>query len=197
MESLGSIVRLQVQRSSLKVGPLKARWYDPSPLQVVPAVQLSESGVIGIDESGATVLDAHHRDHSAGKFNGDNGISILFTHHYETMRERFGARLTDGIAGENILVATDRPVRQEDVNGGITIRTVEGSDVRLEGLKIAEPCVEFTRYSIQYAPDARSDGQVTQSLDFLRGGMRGFYARYDGAAPVTVRLGDAVFLGAG
>lgn len=197
MEPLGSIIRLQIQRSSLKVGPLKARWYDPSPLQVVPALEVSESGVTGIDESGGAVTDAHHRDHPAGKFNGDNGVSILFTSHYETMRERFGARLTDGIAGENILVATNRPVRQEDVDGGITIRTVEGHVVRLEGLKVAEPCVEFTRFSIQYPPDARSDGRVTESLDFLRGGMRGFYARYAGAAPVTVRLGDAVFLGAG
>jgi hypothetical protein len=112
------------------------------------------------------------------------------------MRARFGDHLTDGIAGESILVETEGPIRQEDVEGGITIRTAEGHDALLEEITVAEPCVEFTRFTIHYPPDSRSDRQVTEALAFLRAGMRGFYARYNGE-PIKVGLGDAVFLGAG
>jgi hypothetical protein len=196
MKQLGTIVRLQIQQASLKVGPSQQRHYDPSPLYCVPAITLSEAGVTGIEGSGAAVPDVHHRDHPAGKFHGDNAISILFTDHYKAMRERFGGHLTDGIAGESILVETEGPIRQEDVDGGITIRTAGGRHALLEEVLVAEPCVEFTRFTIHYPPDSRSDRQVTDALEFLRAGMRGFYARYNGE-PVTVGLGDAVFLGAG
>jgi len=187
---------LQVQQSSLKVGPSQQRHYDPSPLYTVPAITLSEAIVTGIEESGASVPDVHHRDHPSGKNHGDNGISILFTEHYKAMRERFGDHLTDGIAGESILVEIEGPVRQEDVRGGITIRAAQGREALLKEVMVAEPCVEFTRFTIHYPPDSRSDRQVTDALAFLRAGMRGFYARYHGE-PITVGLGDAVFLGAG
>jgi hypothetical protein len=196
MKPLGTILRLQVQQSSLKVGPLQGRSYDPSPLRTVPAITLTDAGVTGIEASGASVPDVHHRDHPAGKHHGDNGVSILFTQHYRVMRERFGAHLTDGIAGESILVETEEPVRPEDVDRGITIRTVGGREALLEEVRVAEPCVEFTRFTIHYPADSRSDPQVTDALEFLREGMRGFYASYHGE-PVTVGLGDSVFLGAG
>lgn len=196
MKRLGTIVRLQVQQSSLKVGPSQQRSYDPSPLLPLPALTLDDGGVTGIEESGASVPDVHHRDHPSGKYHGANGISILFTEHYQIMRERFGDHLSDGIAGESILVETEAAIRQEDVRGGIIIRTAGGRDALLEEVMAAEPCVEFTRFTIHYPPDSRSDRQVTDALAFLRAGMRGFYARYTGE-PVRVGLGDAVFLGAG
>ena len=196
MKRLGTIVRLQVQQASLKPGPLHERYYDPSPLYTVPAITLNDGGVTGIEESGELISDVHHHDHPSGKNNGKNDISILFTDHYRTMRARFGDHLTDGIAGESILVETEGPIRQEDVEGGITIRTAEGRDALLEEVRVAEPCVEFTRFTIHYPPDSRSDRQVTEALDFLRAGMRGFYARYTGE-PIRIELGDAVFLGAG
>ncbi|HEY8686526.1 MAG TPA: hypothetical protein VIO57_13045, partial [Chloroflexota bacterium] len=140
--------------------------------------------------------DVHHRDHPAGKNNGDNDISILFTDHYRAMREHFGEHLTDGIAGESILVETDEAVTPEDVDGGIIIQTAAGDTARLEQIRVAEPCVEFTRFTIHYPPDSRSDRAVTEALAFLRGGRRGFYAHYAGD-PVRVALGDTVFLGAG
>jgi MOSC domain-containing protein YiiM len=194
MKPLGTIVLLQIQQANLKVGPSQQRHYDPSPLYTVPAITLSDGGVTGIEESGDAVPDVHHRDHPAGKNHGANSVSVLFTGHYKAMRRRFGDHLTDGIAGESILVETEGPVRQEDVDGGITIRTSQGHDALLEGVKVSEPCVEFTRFTIHYPPDSRSDRQVTDALEFLRAGMRGFYARYNGE-PITVSLGDAVFLG--
>ena len=41
MELIGTIVRLQIQRSSLKLGERPRRWFDPSPLLEVPALSLS------------------------------------------------------------------------------------------------------------------------------------------------------------
>jgi MOSC domain-containing protein YiiM len=196
MKRLGTVVRLQVQQSSLKVGPVQERSYDPSPIRAVPAVTLDEGGVTGIDESGAAVPDVHHHDHPSGKNRGANDICILFTEHYRTMRDRFGDHLTDGIAGESILVETEESVQPHEVDGGIIIRTAGGGDALLEEIRVAEPCVEFTRFTIHYPPDARSDGLVTEALDFLRAGRRGFYASYNGE-PITVALGDTVFLGAG
>jgi MOSC domain-containing protein YiiM len=195
MRPLGTVVRLQVQESSLKVGPTQGRSYNPSPIRAVPAITLSARGVTGLDETGAAVPDVHHRDHPSGKNRGENDVCILFTDHYRAMRERFGDHLTDGIAGESILVETNESVRPEDVNEGITIRTVGGGDALLEQIRVAEPCVEFTRFTIHYPPDARSDRAVTDALDFLRAGRRGFYAHYSGE-PVKVALGDTVFLGA-
>jgi hypothetical protein len=196
MKRLGTVVRLQVQQSSLKVGPTPGRSYDPSPIRAVPAITLNEGGVTGIDESGAAVPDVHHRDHPAGKNLGANDICILFTDHYRAMREHFGEHLTDGIAGESILVETDEAVTPEDVDGGIIIQTAAGDTARLEQIRVAEPCVEFTRFTIHYPPDSRSDRAVTEALAFLRDGRRGFYAHYAGD-PVRVALGDTVFLGAG
>lgn len=195
MKRLGTIVRLQVQQSDLKIGPVQARTYDPSPIRVVPAITLSEGGVTGIDEGGAAVPDVHHHDHPSGKNRGANDICILFTGHYRAMRERFGDHVADGIAGESILVETEETVRPEDVDRGIIIRTAGGGDALLEEIRVAEPCVEFTRFTIHYPPDSRSDRQVTEALDFLRAGRRGFYASYNGE-PVRVALGDTVFLGA-
>lgn len=175
---------------------MQRRHYDPAPLHAVPALALSAAGVTGVEGSGATVADAHHRDHPAGKFNGDNGISILFTAHYAAMRARFGDHLTDGIAGESILVETGESIEPEEAYTGFTIHTADGRTARLEGLRVAEPCVEFTHFSLCCPPDSRSDRRVTEALDFLRGGRRGFYARFSGE-PVTVRLGDTVSSGAG
>ncbi len=196
MKPLGTVVRLQVQQSNLKIGPTQARTYDPTPIRVVPAITLSEGGVTGIDDRGAPVPDVHHRDHPSGKNLGMNDICILFTAHYRAMRERFGDHVADGIAGESILVETEETVRPEDVARGIVIRTAGGGEALLEEVRVAEPCVEFTRFSIHYPPDSRSDRQVTEALDFLRDGRRGFYASYNGK-PIRVALGDTVFLGAG
>ncbi len=192
MDILGPIVRLQVQQSSLKVGAVGKREYDPSPIVSVSAVQLSDRGVTGIDRFGAPLADVHNLDHPDSKNrDGVNGISVLFTSHYTAMRERFGPHLTDGIAGESILVQTTRPVSEEAVGGGITIRTAAGEDVPLVHVSAAEPCVEFTRFAIHYPADARSDRRVTEALAFLRAGMRGFYAEYLGS-PISIRLGDAI-----
>lgn len=192
MELLGTIVRLQIQRTSLKAGQAPRRHYDPTGIAAVPALTLDAGGATGHDEEGRPVPDIHHRDHPASRYRGENGVSILFTAHYEAMRARFGDHLVDGLAGENILVRRGRMVGADDLAGGLVIVTGEGREIHLRDVAVAEPCVEFTRHALRLPHDAHSDGSVTAALIFLRQGMRGFYLTYAGA-PVRVHAGDRVY----
>lgn len=190
---LGAIVRLQVQLASLKQGQRPARWYDPAPLRALPALILDEGGVVGQGDGAAVLLDVHHRDHPASKNRaGTNDISVGFTSHYAALRARCGDHLGDGIAGENILIATARAFGEEAFPNGLVMATADGQRRRLERVVVAEPCVEFTRFALRYTADTPSDASVTATLDRRRG-LRGYYATYQGA-PARLQLGDRVFL---
>jgi hypothetical protein len=191
---IGTIVRLQIQESSLKVGD-KPRRYDPAPIRTVPAISLSPAGVVGLAENGEPVVDVHHHDHPASKNrDGENGISLGFTPHYVAMRQRFGQHLVDGIAGENVLIATDRQFQEEDLAGGVVIQGTDGRRLELRPVIVAAPCVEFSRYALRFPDGARPDATVTEALRFLDTGMRGFYASYTGE-PGVIEVGARVFLG--
>jgi len=196
MELIGTIVRLQVQRSSLKLGERPRRWYDPSPLLAVPALAVGENGVVGLPEGAAPVVDVHNRDHPESKHRPGNGISVGFTSHYARMRARFGPRAEDGIAGENVLVRTEREFCAGDLPPSLAIEGRDGL-LRLDGTQIMEPCVEFSRYALGRVgrPDGdltQPDAAVTETLVFLRFGMRGYCGTY-AAGPTVVRLGDRLF----
>lgn len=195
MRLIGPIVRLQVQEASLKVGEPRRQRYEPAALRSVPALTLSEAGVRGWTETGEPVDDVHHRDHPASKNRGgSNGVSICFTAHYDAIRQRFGEHLHDGLAGENILIATDQWLSEDDLGEGIIIETAHGP-IRLSEIIVATPCVEFTRYAMRYPEDARPDRTVAEALRFLDAGTRGYYATYRGP-DARVRIGDrAVVLG--
>jgi hypothetical protein len=190
---IGTIVRLQIQESSLKVGD-KPRRYDPAPIQPVPALSVSSAGVVGLAENGETILDVHHRDHPASKNRrGENGISLGFTGHYREMRQRFGQHLADGIAGENILIEADRQFQVEELAAGVVVEGGPDRQLELRPVIVAAPCVEFSRYALKFSDDARPDATVTEALRFLDAGMRGFYATYAGE-PAVVAVGARVFL---
>lgn len=186
--ALGSVVRLQIQTGEIKVGERGRRVYDPAPIRPVPYLQLGPGGLMGPGEDGRDILDIHHRDHPSGKWTPKKGICILFTHHYELMRARFGGHIADGIAGESILIESDRQISVEDLRHGLIIETAGGVAL-LRDLVVAPPCVEYTRFALRYPPEAHADIPFKDALKFLLPGMRGFYARYDGPL-VTVRLGD-------
>jgi hypothetical protein len=193
MELIGTIVRLQIQTSSLKVGE-RPRHYDPTPLRSLESLEVTADGVLGEIEPGALVLDVHHAHHPHSKHrSGTNGVSIGFTAHYAAMRERFGAHLSDGIAGENILIATLRRWQEQDLVGGVILVGESSSLLTLGQIVVAAPCVEFSRYALRFPDDARPDASVTQALQFLDSGMRGFYATALGE-PARVTLGTQVFL---
>jgi hypothetical protein len=195
MHRLGKIVRLQIQRSPLKVatpeGAVHPRRYDPAPLLEVPALLLTPDGVLGLLPE-ERIVDVHHRDHRDSRNADVNGVSIGFTTHYAAMRERFGEHLSSGIAGENVLVEAAAAVPAEALQGGVAVRTRDGRLVHLSSVVVAEPCVEFTRFALRFGNAEPSGGPVTDGLRFLRDGMRGFYASYAGES-IVLRTGDEVF----
>ena len=194
MGEIGLIVRLQVQTASLKVGEAPRQRYDPSPLLPVPALALDPDGAVGLIPGGEPVVDVHNRRHpSSRQSHGINALSIGFTSHYERMRERFGDAVADGVAGENVIVASDRLWTADELAAGLEVETATGERVRLERIVVAAPCVEFTRWALRYPEDARPDLRVTEGVRFLDDGLRGFYAAYDGD-PVTISLGDRVYV---
>jgi hypothetical protein len=190
---LGPIVRLQVQVSSLKQGERPHRWYDPGPITALPALRLEPGGVVGLD-GGTEFGDVHHMLHARSAFRGENGISVGLTGHYTRMRERFGDFLADGIAGENILVASERVLAEDDVAAGVVIETANGL-VNLTAVQGAPPCAEFSRFCAGYPLDRPSDRGITETLQFLNDGMRGFYATLaHPQSPAVISLGDRVYL---
>src|SRR5207245_10111101 len=105
MRELGRVVRLQVQRSSLKTGEKPHRVYDPAPILTVDRLAVSPDGELGEAGHDAWMVDVHHRMHPSTKNqDGEHGISLGFTSHYDVMRARRGDRITAGCPGENILV---------------------------------------------------------------------------------------------
>ena len=216
MELIGTIIRLQVQRSSLKLGERPRRWFDPAPLTPVSALELEDGGVVGITADGERILDIHNLRHPETRFGSDNALSIGFTSHYEAMRERFGERIVEGIAGENLIVQTDRSFERTDLPAEVIVETADGH-AELIGMRVIEPCVEFSRYALNLgsgrppehdlgtpaehdtadftgsAPGGKVDPRVKETLVFLRRGMRGYCGMYSRGARV-LRVGDRLLL---
>ena len=195
VELIGPIVRLQVQTRSLKRGERPRSWYDPAAIRSLNAVRIDAGGVIGIDdETGDIIGDVHHQEHPASKHRGVNGVSLGFTSHYERMRDRFGDHLIDGVAGENIIVAADRIIGAGELDHGVIISTGAGA-VPLELSQIAKPCAEFSKFCAGYAPDQPPDRVITETLQFLHHGTRGFYLTYRRDTPrrSELRIGDLVY----
>jgi hypothetical protein len=191
MQSIGTIKQVQIQRASLKAGRRPYAYYDPTPLLVVDELLLSPDGVVGVADGGEQIVDVHHAAHLASKSRqGSNGISIGFTGHYQAMRERFGAHLGDGIAGENILVECDHVLALDDLGEQLAIETAGGALIRLVDLLVAAPCVEFSQFAAGQAERLPPEA-MKATLQFLDEGMRGFYTRLPlDAGEATVRAGD-------
>jgi hypothetical protein len=189
MRPLGIIVRLQIQRSSLKTGSPPNRVYDPEPILAVERLALGPDGVFGIGAGRGWIVDIHHRAHPDSKNpDGEHGISIGFTGHYVAMRDRFGDRLEVGCAGENIIVDTPGRLTLDALSGGIAVlSTAHDAVVQLRVLDVAHPCRPFTGWAL----GRRVESDVLREhLQFLEAGMRGFLCRADQAAVISV--GDRI-----
>src|SRR5438132_1164794 len=127
MRDLGRIVRLQIQRASLKTGEKPTRVYDPTPLLAVDRLALGPDGALGEGSDGSWLVDVHHRAHPRTKNeDGAHGVSLGFTSHYALMRDRFGERITLGCAGENIIVETERRMVFADLEHGVAASGTHG-----------------------------------------------------------------------
>jgi len=191
MREIGAVVRLQIQRASLKTGEKPHRVYDPSPVLSVRRLAVDGDGVLGEGEDQSWIVDVHHRAHPRTKNpDGLHGVSVGFTSHYGAMRQRFGERITLGCAGENIIVETSRRFTLEDLAAGVICVEAGGAEVvRLSVLEVAHPCRPFTGWALGNVVES----EVLKShLQFLDGGTRGFYCRGEGAGIVS--LGDRIVL---
>jgi hypothetical protein len=194
---LGTIVRLQVQTASLKAWRGAEKVYDPAPLQTVEQLWLSARGVSARYLDGSRLLDVHHMDHPLSRNRqGKNGISLGFTSHYRAMRARFGERVVNGIAGENVLIEREQLVKPEELAGELLIVSpASGRQVRLTHLQVATPCLEFTRFaSGADAEEVLEPAELKAALQFLDRGMRGFYATCLEVDEVAIACGDEVYL---
>jgi hypothetical protein len=182
---LPRIVRLQAQRSRLKVDGV----YDPAPLLPSDRALLTRQGVLAAADGG-WVIDVHHASHpQRPRWSAGATVSVGFTSHYERMWSRFGRRPI-GVAGENIIIETDRVWTLEDLADGLVIVTQAGK-VRLDGFEVAEPCIPFTRF---LSDRPRADAVDLQGdLEFLRLGIRGFVTAMDDLeSPFEIRVGHEV-----
>lgn len=184
------IVRLQVQTDPMKVGRAPLRRYDPSVIESVPRIEVSPSGVIGLARSLGSILDVHHVDHPHTRDRkGIGGVTVMSTGDYARLRARYGDHLTEGIAGETILVDAPDGLAGRAMADRITVVTGSGQ-IGLTQVRVAEPCVEFSRFCLGQEPSATVDEAVRQALVDLDGGARGYRAVADGSG--VIALGDEV-----
>ena len=191
MRTIGTVTRLQIQRGSLKTGEKPTRTYDPTPLLAVSELYVSPDGALGESPGGGGmwVVDVHHRSHPVTKNeDGLHGISLGFTSHYDAMREHFGDTVVVGCAGENIIASSDRQFSYDDLAAGVAILSPDGRErVRLKVLEVAHPCRPFTGWALGKHVEPE---ELKRHLQFLDGGMRGFYCMGEGTG--TVLLGDSI-----
>lgn len=187
MRPLGKIVRLQIQRASLKQGDGELRIYNPGPLMAAGELTLARAGACAPAPDGSLTIDIHNSTHPQTKNGGHNALSFVFTSHYAAMQARFGGHLPIGCAGESILIETDEVISLDQVAMGVVIETKTGR-VSLRNVIVARPCSSFSKFAIGKA-GAPTD-EVKAALQFLDQGMRGFYCELAGESPATISLGD-------
>lgn len=194
MRKIGTIQQVQIQTGKLKQGEALNRYYEPKYIQVMDALLLTVHGAVGLTDDGGRIVDIHNATHPTTRNNGDNAISIGFTTHYVQMRTHFGSHLTDGIAGENIIIATEQSFTQADLAGVVVIESA-GQQGRFSIVKWHAPCNEFSTFCTTQN-QARPEAAVLKSaLQFLSNGMRGYaIAPYPDLPTFEVRAGDSVYL---
>ncbi|WP_111764898.1 hypothetical protein [Nakamurella deserti] len=189
---LGPVVGLFVQRQPVKQGRAPLRRYRTDDIVGVPALTVDVDGVIGHPGVGEPILDVHHRLHPASRDRrGTGGISVMATGDHVRLRRRYGDHLVDGAAGCTLLIDEPDGLAGLDLGAGLEVHGAAGVLV-LTGVRVAVPCVEFSRFCLGEPASAEVSPAVRTALAELDGGARG----YRGAAtgPGRIELGDVLHL---
>lgn len=188
---LGTIQRVQIQRSPMKSGEGETRAYRLEPLLVVDALRLTKDGVFGQMMDGAEIMDVHHMSHPQTRYRGDNPVSLNFTGHYAHMRSYFGDHMGNGSAAENILIDADGLFTLADIGDEIMIvRSHDGAKIMLNKLMPAPPCAPFAVFAAQKPVTGSA---LREALQFLDAGVRGFYGHIASPSAAVIQPGDHVF----
>ncbi len=149
---------------------------------------MSDDGAVGITADGERIVDVHHRHHPQTRDpQGRGGISVMGTGDYRVLRERYGPHLVDGIAGESVLVDADPGLAGIALPDSIEVQGADETLV-LQDFRVADPCVEFTRFCLRLPASAPVDARLKETLKALGDGARGYRAWVAGRG--TVRVGD-------
>jgi hypothetical protein len=192
LRPIGKIVRLQIQRSTLSLGEKPNRYFDPAALLPVNSLYITQRGAVTHLPTGEAVLDYHHADYPNGRNVVENDLSINFTTHYDAIRGKFGdsEHLYNGCGGENILIEAMERHALEALEGGISIKFKNGQWLSLKNVIVATPCQPFSKYVSRQTEPA----VIKDTLQFLDHGTRGFYCTFEDEQPVTIEVGDEVFV---
>lgn len=184
-----SVVRLQVQTGRLKPGKAPYRYYHPDRILQVTSLDVGPQGASSVASDGVRVIDVHNGAHPETRDpKGKAGLTLMGTGDYRRIQLRYGAHIADGIAGESILVDAPDGLAGMSVTSA-RLHTASGI-IDLRSVRVAGPCVEFSRFCLGEEMSASVSGDVREALEFLDGGMRGYRAVAN--SPGTVRLGDEV-----
>ena len=194
IKELGKVKLVQVQPNGLIINTPDGDIYDVTRRVEVDRLLITPLGIEAVLPSGEAVLDIHHINHPDKAYK-DDLISIGFTSHYATMRERFGEHMQDGTAGENIIIDSDREIWLDDLGQQVVIENAEtGQQTLLDILRIATPCNEFSHFAANSQHQRIPAADMKSTLQFLSHGRRGFLlALADGQKTATVQAGDRVF----
>lgn len=190
---IGEVIFVQVQRVPLKQGVSPNKVYNPAGLVRVPEVLLTQSGVVGVGDDGKHIIDAHHEMHPESRFNGRNGISVGFSGHYDLMRAQYGDHLTDGIAGENLIVRSAAAPGAEELDGALVFVNPDGTECRVKLVKPMAPCNEFSHF-VRKETGRLAPNVLKETLQSLEDGRRGFALSLDGAKTGRVQAGARLYL---
>ncbi|MCI0711207.1 MAG: hypothetical protein L0154_13700 [Chloroflexi bacterium] len=194
-ETVGKIIRLQVQTRSMKQNLADGRRvYQPEgALASVDEIMVDSDGIMALID-GLIIIDKHNATHPESHNNGANPVSVGFTSHYDDMRSQFGDHVTDGLAGENIIVQTAMPIPEAMVDADIVFKTASGDYIILQDVYAMPPCEPFTRYCLSYAPGEGEAREIKSGLQFLSKGVRGFAGTPNNAQKITLRVGDKMLV---
>jgi hypothetical protein len=89
-------------------------------------------------------------------------------------------------------VESDGIVSLDMLEKGIVI-VGDDVEVRIGPWVILHPCGPFTKFCLQLPGETKPDRRVTEGLQFLEHGLRGFSAVYEPHLPLAeIRVGDMV-----